>query len=465
MRHALSVALLLLAAISLHGVRAQQADDLNPILNVKIEPPRVVVGQPATLEIVALAPNYMTSPPELPDFQVRNAVTRPLQSTNVSEDRNGLTYAGVRYRFAIYPQETGSYAIPEQHVGITYAAAPPATRHVSVPLPSVTFEAFIPNDATSLQPFLSATRLTVEQAIERSSDQLKAGDAVKRSITIHGEGTLAMLLPPQAFVPIEGLRSYPAQPVLEDKTAGRSDVMTSTRIDAATYMIERPGEYSLPAIDIGWWNTGSGKIEQIHLDAIALSVAVNPAAGDAAAGGATGSSWTWRTLIAFAADHWLLLTSALVAIAGLAWIAPTVQRRAANALHHRRAAYLASEAWSFRQLRHAARRGGAQAVYFGLLGWLQRFEPIGYAGTVDALTSAAGDPALTQEINALRSELFASRRDAENWSPHTLMRHVNSARRRLRKGSRHAHARQALPQEINPGAARSMALIRRRVAR
>ena len=70
-----------------------------------IDPPRVVVGQPTTLRIDVLAPNYTTSPPELPGFQVRNAVTRQLQSVNLSEQRNGTSYAGVRFEFAIYPQE------------------------------------------------------------------------------------------------------------------------------------------------------------------------------------------------------------------------------------------------------------------------------------------------------------------------------------------------------------------------
>ncbi len=55
--------------------------------------------------------------------------------------------------------------------------------------------------------------------------------------------------------------------------------MTSTRVDSATYMLERPGDYTLPAIDIVWWNVGSGKIEQVHLEAVELKVAANPRCG------------------------------------------------------------------------------------------------------------------------------------------------------------------------------------------
>ncbi len=80
--------------------------------------------------------------------------------------------------------------IADQSVSVKYAAVPPATRQVSIALPRISLEAFIPNAAASLQPFLSATELAVEQAIDRSSDQLKAGDAVKRTVTVRGKARL-----------------------------------------------------------------------------------------------------------------------------------------------------------------------------------------------------------------------------------------------------------------------------------
>ena len=62
-----------------------------------------MVGQQVTLTIEILAPNYMTKPPELPDFQIRNAVTRAGSTVNTSEQINGTTYAGVQVEFLIYP--------------------------------------------------------------------------------------------------------------------------------------------------------------------------------------------------------------------------------------------------------------------------------------------------------------------------------------------------------------------------
>src|SRR5262245_32069178 len=132
MKRCFAIAIFAFAAVAGCSAWAQQPNAPEPILQVAVDPPRVVVGQPTMLRIDVLAPNYMTSPPELPGFQVRNAVTRQLQNINLSEERNGMTYAGVRFEYAIYPQEPGSYAVSDQKARVNYAAEPPATREVQV---------------------------------------------------------------------------------------------------------------------------------------------------------------------------------------------------------------------------------------------------------------------------------------------------------------------------------------------
>lgn len=262
MKHARFVIASFLMLSVTSGALAQQATAPEPILKVGIDPPRVVVGQRAVLRVEVLAPNYMTSPPDLPAFQVRNAVTRQLQGVNSNDERNGTSYAGVIMEFAVYPQEPGSYAIPEQKLTVKYAAEPPATRETVLTVPRTSFEAFIPDAASALNPFVAASSLSAEQAVQRSSDEPKTGDAVTRTVTIKAEGLLAMLLPPQSFAAIDGFSLYPAQPSLEDHVDGRTDAMTSTRINSATYMLQRPGNYVLPAIDIAWLNVRSGEIER-----------------------------------------------------------------------------------------------------------------------------------------------------------------------------------------------------------
>jgi hypothetical protein len=426
MRAWLAITVVMLSAFC--SARAQQASTPEPVLRVTLDPPRVVVGQRTTLQIEVLAPNYLTAPPELPGFQIRNAVTRPLQSVNISEQQDGVAYAGVRFEFAIYPQEPGSYAVTDQTVRIRYAAEPPAMREIEIPLPRISFEAFIPDAAAGLQPFLAASGLMIDQAVQRSSNRLKTGDAVTRTVIMKADDVPALLLPPQKFVAIDGLALYPAQPSLEEKTVGRTDAMTSTRVDSATYMLERPGDYLLPAIDVRWWNLASGKIETAHLDAVTLNVAAGPGAQATAP-----RIWSWTGVMDFVLDHWLLAALAAIGLAGAAWVTPHIARIIAAHYSRRRQEYLQSEAWSFHQWRRIVRGGDAKAVYFALLRWLQRFEPLAPEYSLEALKAAAQDVALDREIAAIERQLFAPDRRMGSWSRTQLLRRVGAARRMLRK--------------------------------
>ena len=80
-----------LGGIPVPVAAAQQAAP-EPIVTVTVDPPRVVVGQQTTVRVTILAPNYMPAPPVLPDFQIRNAVTRGLGNVNQSATREGSRF-------------------------------------------------------------------------------------------------------------------------------------------------------------------------------------------------------------------------------------------------------------------------------------------------------------------------------------------------------------------------------------
>jgi len=442
MKRRLAIAFLALLAMASYGAWAQAAE---PVLNVTIDPPRVVAGQRTILRIDVLAPNYMTSPPELPDFQVRNAVTRQLQSVNLSEARDGSSYAGVRFEFAIYPLEPGSFAVSDQKVKIKYAAEPPAVREAVLAVPRVSFAAFIPDAAAAMNPYFAAQQLTIEQSIKRSSEQLKVGDSVTRIVTVQAEETPAMLLPPVTLAAVDGLAVYPAEPSLEDKTDGRTDALTARRTDAASYILQRAGDYELPAIDVRWWNAREERVETAHLDAVTMQVAVNPAAEAESAALAQG--WDWIGVVDLVLDHWIAVILMLAALVALCWIAPRAARSFATWQRERRESYLRSEQYSFDRLRRVARGGDAKSSYFALLDWLQRLGPI---ATVDTLKADARDPVLGRELASLETRLFAGQPASADWSPRRFIRHVSAARRNLREAAVHGKVNSALPRQLNP---------------
>ena len=131
---------------------------------------------------------------------------------------------------------------------------------------------------------------------------------------------------------------------------------------------------------------------------IGNKVAANPAAEGAAPAGEAGVRRNWGSLLDLVVDHWTLAVLALAALAALGWITPRVAQAMAAGYRHRREAYLRSETFAFRRLGQAVRRGDANAAYFAMLDWLQRFDPVAPLHTVQSLKSAAQDPELDRQI-------------------------------------------------------------------
>ena len=94
-----------------------------------------------------------------------------------------------------------------------------------------------------------------------------------------------MLLPPVRFAAVDGLSVYPDQPTLADKAGERGGPSTGSRVDRATYVLERAGSYTLPGVEIAWWNANAQKIETARVDAVTFSVQPNPALARAATTG------------------------------------------------------------------------------------------------------------------------------------------------------------------------------------
>src|SRR5262249_50005608 len=114
-------------------------------------------------------------------------------------------------------------------------------------------------------------------------------------------------------------------------------------------------------------------------------------------------------------------------------------------------AYLNSEARWFSQLKAAGHNRDPARVYFALLNWLQRFEPLSPRGNLDALKQAAADPELDRELAAIETDLFAPQTGAaSDWSPRRLLKRVSLVRRRLLRSMPTQPRQKILPDSLNP---------------
>ena len=216
---------LFLLALPLAVCPAQAQDSARPLVRVEINPETVTVGQAATLRVTVLVPTWFTKPPVFPSFELPNTVTRlPPDSSFSTNQRFGReTWSGIVRDYLVYPQVSARFELTGGIVRVTYAdpeTRRPVTEDVAVP--PVTYAGTIPAGAASLDPFLPAAALTLEQSLEGGSGQLTAGDAMIRTVTARVEGLPSLFLPRLVHDPnAEGITAYPKEPVTEDVQAGR----------------------------------------------------------------------------------------------------------------------------------------------------------------------------------------------------------------------------------------------------
>ncbi|MDR5830739.1 hypothetical protein P9250_22975 [Caballeronia sp. LP006] len=247
------------------------ADDApRTMLRAHLEPAgKVVAGSAAQLVVDALTTTWFTAAPDWPLFDVHDAfVTLPDESAqNLSETMDGVRWFGVRRVYRIVPRAAGTFDVPPFAITLHPGGA---DGPVTLTTPRLELVASVPAGAEDMASFFPTPKLTVTQRIEPSDGKLEVGGTLTRAVTERAEGTESMLIPPLAFADIAGLRRYSKPPVTRNITQDRSGFVAGERTDTVAYLVERPGTYTLPAIDIEWWNTTTRAREKIHLPALSF---------------------------------------------------------------------------------------------------------------------------------------------------------------------------------------------------
>jgi hypothetical protein len=408
----------------------------------------IIVGQTVRVNVTVLVPNYFTGEPEFPQLNIDNAIVvlpeeRP---ANSNESINGESYAGITKAYLIYPQQPGSYKLPHAEIVVQYAVQPPKSAEVRLPLPELSFEATIPLQAAGLDYFLPTASLTITQKFDKPMKDLKVGDTFTRTVIITAAKLRAMMIPPTKFEAADGIVVYPKQPAVDDIKTKQDEFVQGRRVDIATYLIRKEGSYTLPGIQIKWWDLAAHKIRTATLPAIHSTAAPNPAYSpelppepEPVVAPVQPKANPMKRYLRLAEIAGVVLVS----LAILTWAWFRFGARLFSEWIESRRAYKNSEAALFAKLRKASRAGKAEDAYTSLLGWLRRFQP-GVA--LGQFLANSADAELTQEVEALASQLYGSETSA--WSGQRMDRALERVRFR-----RHyeLQARQALP-PLNPHA-------------
>mgnify|MGYP001826933562 CR=1 FL=1 len=364
------------------GASAQEG----PIVTAEITPQAIGVGQSAQLRVTVLVPTWFPTPPVFPSFELSNAITRlPADSSFPTSQRIGRnTWSGIVRNYRVYPLIGASYRLSDQTITVTYANPGSDPIIVDVAVPDIEFRGVVPDGAEGLDPYIAGSNFTIRREVDGELDSLGTGDAIVVRYIAELEGLPAMFIPPLApLIDAPGLSAYPDSPVVEDGDPAR-------RTETITLVFEAGGEFSLPGVEVQWWNIATREIETVAIEPLTFAVTGPP---PASAPREEPVETDWRSV------------GVVVLVLGVLLLAA---RRVLPALRDRVAARRAereqTEQFAFRQLQQSLVDENASEAYQRLLVWLERISP-GY--DLRRFARAYGDRELDATLSAFVAALYS----------------------------------------------------------
>lgn len=233
---------------------------------------RIVPGQKVTLTLEIATDRWFTGGtriglPEVPGLVI---LQTEQFASNASETRNGQPWVIQRWSLDVFPQRAGEFTIGPIALQLQVNAGEADDVKGEGHSPSRHFSVAIPDSLTQIDQWVAAPAFSVRQNFDRALDDLSVGDAFEQEIVFEASDVLAMMLPTYAIEQQPGLRAYPAPPVL-DNSVNRGQTLASHRIHIS-YVVEKAGQYVLPARDYFWWNTQNAELEILSLPETRIDV-------------------------------------------------------------------------------------------------------------------------------------------------------------------------------------------------
>ncbi len=240
----------------------------------------VYVQQPFRVNITVYTKTWFTAPLEFTNLQIPNAFIVPFDATQPGMFTiGGKQYPGIQFYYIVFPYKTGEFSVPPLEIT---AQSPPegssTSRKVVIHTKEEKFTVKdIPKDKKK-GTWLVAKEVILTEKWNKDLNQLKVGDVLERTITIVAKGTLPQFIPNLSEEQqVKWASTYPKDPLLKDFKGG-GDVSGQSS-QTVTYLLEKPGNFTLPAIVLSFWNPYTSKMQDRSIAEKKLHIAENPDLG------------------------------------------------------------------------------------------------------------------------------------------------------------------------------------------
>jgi len=382
----------------------------------------------------------------LSEPEIRDALVEKLGEDNTYATQvDGVDYWVTERKYAIFPQQSGLLTIaPLTLTAEVLSSERPSfngffsrqlTETRRVTSETITLEVQPLPPAFAAANGLSAEALTLEQSWSDDGLQVKVGEPLTRTLRLTAKGTTVGQLPELVDQQMEqGLKIYPDQPVLKEDKG--SEGITAFREEKVAYIASKAGDYQLPAINIAWYDTRKGKLEQATLPALTIhaigaveeSIAITPPQASEQQ-----SSHAESGAMMDASGQTVVIWQAVSALLALGWLTTWLwfrRRHPRQAMASQSAPFSKPSTTSVEKtLRQACLANDARAAKHALLLWGKaRFF------ACDSLTTLARHcpPSLAEPILQLNRALYSPHHpDWQGQGPMSLWSRCSSSELRI----------------------------------
>lgn len=414
------------------------------VVRVHQEPPgQVLQGGTTVIKVDVLTPEFFTEAPVLPELHVDGAYLSLSDETpgHLVETINGATWSGVSRTYLFTPLVSGEVEIPTFEITAHVGAQRTAVTVQSEPLTLDVAPLVLPPGVSEA---LIASSVKVTQTVSPQDSGLHVGDSVTRRIEISAEGAPAMLLPPVEFKPVSGLQLYPSPPITRDVVGNQGGFVGGSRIDVASYVIERRGRYSLPPVTVRWMDSRTHAWRESTVPGVSFHAWWGSPSKPRFALPQQGAMP--RLIGWFSSDEGI----AVLVLAVLSWAAWWFRdglRRTWARLSAWRERRRHSEAKAFAALKRERDTHSATGLAAVADEWVRRAALEGGPATLDAWCSRYGDASLRAAWVAWQSALYGA--SSSTWSALPVVQGIEAARKQWKRDQRRQRHGCALP-PLNP---------------
>ena len=262
---------------------ASELNDQSVMIESSLDKSEVVVGG-QLIYTYRVIYRVQLNNAEISQPSIADADITPLQDKNYTRLINGINYNVTEKRYAIFFSQSGQKNIPSQSLtGLLSSnqrrnfSFDPFARGSEIRLESKPLALKVlakPQAPSGLSigkntTWLPAAKIEINEETTTSQTS-RVGEPITRSISIMAQGLPSELLPTISLETPDGINHYPEKPELVNQEFIGG--IAGKRTDTIAMVPTKAGTFTLPAINLAWWNTQSQRLETASLAERTLTV-------------------------------------------------------------------------------------------------------------------------------------------------------------------------------------------------